>query len=365
MLWIIPVMTTPILFPDMSAMWPELAEPTEAAFVTLALTVLPHGMLGIMVAAIFAASMSSVDTSFNWIAAVLTKDVFNPLSRYFRDRDPSEKVQLWFGKGSVLVLGLLAIAIALSMEKFGGAFQVYLRANSLYSPPMFIPVLLGLVYTRTPWWSGMVAFGGGVAAVLVFSVIANLAAGMPVDSFGSIFTDINLTILGIEMSRYEINTFVGIIAATLVFFGSALWFRRRPQASVIPAKAGIQKVENQDSAVLDSRLRGNDKDAGNGKISRQRAFAERIAALEHDLATPAYAEGAHVDLRGLQSYRLAGRLSMVIGIVLFVLAFPTPFFEGSYLNAVAAVLAFAIGGFTEWATRRFEASKSGQGPPLE
>jgi hypothetical protein len=181
----------------------------------------------------------------------------------------------------------------------------------------------------------MVAFGGGVAAVLVFSVVANFAAGMPVDSFGSIFTDINLTILGIEMTRYEINTFVGIIAASIVFFGSALWFRR-----------------------------GDRRHADEAPTSpRQQAFVKRITALEHDLATPAYAEGAHVDLRGLQSYRLAGRLTIVIGIVLLVLAFPTPFFEGSFLNAVAAALAFAIGGFTEWATRRFEASKSGVGPP--
>jgi len=312
MLWIIPVMTTPILFPDLATMWPTLAEPTEAAFVTLALTILPHGMLGIMVAAIFAATMSSVDTSFNWMAAVLTKDVFSPLSRHFRDRDPSEKVQLWFGKGSVLVLGVLAVIIALSMDKFGGAFQVYLRANSLYSGPMFVPVLLGLVYTRTPWWSGMAAFGGGVFAVFIVAVLANLSLGMPVDSFGSIFMDLNMEVLGIEMTRYEINTFVGIIAATLVFFGSAAFHKREGE------------------------------------------FKKRIESLEHDLATPAYADGAHVDLRGLQSYRLAGRLSIVIGIVLLPLAFETPWFEGSLLNGAAALLAFAIGGGVEWATRRFE-----------
>jgi SSS family solute:Na+ symporter len=316
MLWIIPVMTTPILFPDLATMWPALAEPTEAAFVTLALAVLPHGMLGIMVAAIFAASMSSVDTAFNWIAAVLTKDVFNPISLHFRDKEPAEKVQLWFGKGSVLVLSVLAVFIALSMDKFGGAFQVYLRANSLYSGPMFVPVLLGLVFTRTPWWSGMVAFGGGVFAVFVFSVVANLSLGMPVESFGSIFTDLNIEVLGIEMTRYEINTFVGIIAATLVFFGSAFFHKR------------------------------------------EGAFKESVESLELDLATPAYAEGAHVDLRGLQSFQLAGRLSLVIGFGLLLLAFPTPWFEGSLLNGVAAVLAFAIGGGTEWAVRRVQSGPS-------
>jgi Na+/proline symporter len=309
-------MITPILFPDIVSMWPELSEPTEAAFVSLALAVLPNGMLGIMVAAIFAATMSSVDTTFNWVAAVLTKDVFNPITRFFKDRDPSEKVQLIMGKGSVLVLSILAIGIALSMERFGGAFQVYLRANSLYSPSMFIPVMLGLVFTRTPWWSGMVAFGGGVASVLVADVIANMALGLPITA-GDLFSDINFTVAGIAFTRYELNTFVGIGAATVFFFGSALFNKRSG------------------------------------------AFKERIESLEHDLQTPAHAEGDHVDLRGLRSYRLAGRLSFGIGVVLILLSFPTPWFEGAALNAVAGALAMAISIVVEVWSRRFERRHAG------
>jgi hypothetical protein len=98
---------------------------------------------------------------------------------------------------------------------------------------------------------------------------------------------------------------------------------------------------------------------------REGAFKDRIESLEEDLATPAYAEGAHVDLRGLQSYRLAGRLSIVIGVVLLVLAFPTPFFEGSALNAVAGLLAILLGGTTEWATRRFETRAGTQTSPVD
>jgi Na+/proline symporter len=292
-------------------MWPELSEPTEAAFVTLALAVLPHGMLGIMVAAIFAATMSSVDTTFNWVAAVLTKDVYNPIVRRFKKVDPPERIQLIVGKSSVLTLSLIAIWIALNMEKYGGAFSVYLRASSLYSPSMFIPVMLGLIFTRTPWWSGMVAFGGGVVSVLVADVIANVALGLPV-TMGDLFSDINFSIAGVGFTRYELNTFVGIGAATVFFFGSALFDRRGG------------------------------------------AFKESIESLERDLRTPAHAEGDHVDLRGLRSYRLAGRLSFVIGLVLLLLSFPTPWFEGAPLNAVAAGLAMAISVVVEVWTRRFQ-----------
>ncbi|NNE35219.1 MAG: hypothetical protein HKN13_08290, partial [Rhodothermales bacterium] len=43
LMWILPVMASRVLYPDLASMWPELNEPTEAAFVTLALGVLPHG----------------------------------------------------------------------------------------------------------------------------------------------------------------------------------------------------------------------------------------------------------------------------------------------------------------------------------
>lgn len=301
LMWILPVMATPVLYPDLASMWPSLAEPTEAAFVTLSMTILPHGMMGVMVAAIFAATMSSADTTFNWLAAVVTKDVYVPIHRRLSGRTPADRLQLAFGKGSVAVMGVLAIWIALNMEQFGGAFDVYLRANSLYSPPMFIPVLLGLVFTRTPWWSGMVAFAVGVAAVLAAAAAANIALGLPVRSFGDIFTEIDLTVFGLRMGRYELNTLVGIVASSACFFGSAIGHRRFG------------------------------------------AYAERIGRFEQDLRTPALATDGGLDLRGLQAYRLAGRLALVIGGLLLVLALFDFGGGRAVLNAVGGLLSILLG----------------------
>jgi Na+/proline symporter len=312
LMWITPVLVTPILFPNIEAMWPALAKPAEAAFVTLALTVLPHGMLGIMVAAIFAATMSSADTTFNWLAAVLTKDVYVPASEHLAGAAPSERRQLFFGKASVMVMGLFAVWVAFNMERFGGAFDVYIRADSLYKAPMFIPVMLGLVFTRTPWWSAIVAFGAGVLGIIATGFLANILQGQPVDSLADIFTDIRLTVFGLEMGRYEVNTVVGIVVSTAAFFGSALFNRR------------------------------------------EGAFKDRIEHLEHDLRTPAYAPpGTKLDLRGFRAYNLAGRIAMGIGGLLLVVAIPT-FGEGGVLNLIAGVLALGLGWLIVVATRRYE-----------
>lgn len=311
LMWILPVMASRVLFPELESMWPELTEPSEAAFVTLALTVLPHGLIGFMVAAMFAATMSSADTTFNWMAAVLTKDVFVPVHRWLRGVVPSERLQLAIGKGSVAALGIIAIGVALSMEQFGGAFDVYLKVNSLYSPPMFIPVLLGLVITRTPWWSGMVAFGFGVVCIIMVSLLANLMQGLPVDSFGALFEDIEVNVLGMAMTRYELNTLVGVVASTACFFGSMPFTRRTG------------------------------------------AFAERIMSLENDLQTPAYATGETLDLRGIQTYRLVGRLSVVIGGILLLMAFPTWQDGSASLNVIAGLLAIGLGVLIIWWIQRY------------
>ncbi len=268
-------------------------------------------MLGVMVAAIFAATMSSADTTFNWLAAVVTKDVYVPVHERVRGRAPTERLQLAVGKASVVVIGVLAIWIALTMQRFGGAFDVYLRANSLYGPPMFIPVLLGLVYTRTPWWSGMTAFGVGVLAVLAGAAAANVSAGMPVRSFGDVFTNVELTVFGLQMGRYELNTLVGIGASSACFFGSALVRRRHG------------------------------------------AFAERIIRFERDLKTPAHSIGRKLDLRGLRAYFLAGWLAVGIGGILLLLATFDLGGGRSSLNVAAGALSILLGVLVVGAAYRY------------
>ncbi|NND71978.1 MAG: hypothetical protein HKN43_10400 [Rhodothermales bacterium] len=316
LMWILPVMASRVLYPDLASMWPELNEPTEAAFVTLALGILPHGMLGIIVSAMFAATMSSADTALNWLAAVVTKDAYVPIHKRLTGSAPLEKKQLVFGKVSVATMGIIATWIAFNMEKLGGVFDVHTKATSLYSAPMFIPVIFGLLITRTPWWTGVVSFGGGVLSIIGVSLIANLGNGLPADSFASLFIDIDLVVLGMDVTRYELQMITGIVASSIIFFGS-MWFTRR-----------------------------------DGK------YKERVESLEKDLQTPAYADvGVPLDLRGVRAYLLVGRLSIVIGGMLFIAAIPTMGDRAWTLNIVGGLIATAIGIATIITARRLKSSR--------
>ena len=141
-------------------------------------------------------------------------------------------------------------------------------------------------------------------------LIVNAAHGIPNDALGAVFSDLQIEVLGLEMRRYELNTFVGVAASTACFFGAALWNRRSG------------------------------------------AFAERIESLEADLRTPAHADGADLDLRGALAYRLAGRLCLLIGGLLLLMALPVLTDEGAALNLVGGALAVLLGlGLVGW-TRR-------------
>ncbi len=322
LMWILPVMTTRVLYPGLEQMWPTLSAPSEAAFVTLALDVLPHGMLGIMVAAMIAATMSSVDTTFNWLAAVITKDVFVPISRSLRDgRELGERTQLAIGKLSVLGLGAFAIVVAFGVGQYGGAFDVYLKVHSLYNAPMFIPVLLGLVFTRTPWWSGMAAFSAGVLAILAVDVLINQTAGIAAEGLGIFISDIRVEVLGVALGRYEVNTLVGTAAATACFFSTALASRRSG------------------------------------------TFADRIARFEKDLRTPAHAPaGFRLDLSALGAYRVAGVLALIVAGLLIVLSLFTARTGGALLNLAGGMLAAVAGTSVLWWTTHYQKRLSSHPP---
>ncbi len=202
LLWILPVMGARILFPDINALWPSLAVPAEASFVSLALMLLPHGMIGFVLSAILSATLGQANDAFNWLAATLTKDVYVPARTRFSRAVPGEKEQLFFARLTMCVVGVLGIMVALYIPKLGGAFAFALEYYSLTAAFM-MPVALGIVYTRTPWWSGIASCS---AAILV---------ALTLMAFGVWNED-----------SYVRNMLSEAIVASAVFFGSAFWFRK-------------------------------------------------------------------------------------------------------------------------------------------
>jgi solute:Na+ symporter, SSS family len=188
-LWFLPPMAMRVVYPDLHTVWPSLANPSEASYAVASLTLLPHGLIGVMLAAMFSATMANLSAQFNLKSAILSKDVYQTLIR----KSASERELLVVGWINTFLIGAVTTAIATLMAASGkSVFQIMLTFNTLISLAYGPPALLGLVVRRTPAWSGLASFMTGLvlgilgAFVFHWSLIQQVAIIIP-SSFGVFF----------------------------------------------------------------------------------------------------------------------------------------------------------------------------------
>ena len=188
-LWFIPPMAMRIVYPDLHPLWPSLPNASEAAYAVASLTLLPHGLIGVMLAAMFSATMANLSAQFNLKSAILTKDVYQSLFR----KHAGEHELLVVGWITTFLVGGATTIIAVVMAASGqSVFQIMLKFNTLISLAYGPPALFGLVVRRTPPWSGLASFVTGLvlgmlgAFVYHWSLIQQVAIIIPA-SFGVFF----------------------------------------------------------------------------------------------------------------------------------------------------------------------------------
>ena len=136
----------------------------ETSYIKLCVDLLPVGMIGVVVVAFMAATMSALSADYNIYGAVLTNDLYHRLI----NRQASDRRLAVVGKFNTLLVGGLALLVALGVEALGGAFEVMMTILGLMGGPTTIPILLGL-WVRRPGAGAAIA---SVAAGLAFGILA-------------------------------------------------------------------------------------------------------------------------------------------------------------------------------------------------
>ncbi len=151
-LWMLPPMVYRVINPH--------ADPKEA-YILACREVLPPGVVGLMIAAMFSATASMVDSQLNVFSGVLTRDFYRGILR----PDASEDRLVRVGRLLTMALGIVLIAIALSVPRLGGAENVVLSVTSLIVVPLLAPSVWGLLSKtidgRAVWWTASVSFAAG------------------------------------------------------------------------------------------------------------------------------------------------------------------------------------------------------------
>jgi SSS family solute:Na+ symporter len=122
-------------------------------------TQLPLGAAGLVVAAIFAASM---DSNLNSMATLTLCDVYQ---RYFRPQ-ATERESMWVLYLSTFFWGAASIAIALAMIEVGTVLDAWWNLAGIFSGGVLGLFLLGLICRRADNVAG--AIGVTVGALVIF-----------------------------------------------------------------------------------------------------------------------------------------------------------------------------------------------------
>lgn len=119
---------------------------------------LPDGVSGLLVAALFAAAMSSMDSGISCVSTVVIHDFLRPLHLAPR----GEAAELRLARMLVLVLGAAATAVAFWAARFEQLIEAYTQVVSLFNAPVLGLFLLGMLTKRATFPGGL---AGAVAAI--------------------------------------------------------------------------------------------------------------------------------------------------------------------------------------------------------
>ncbi|MEO8680171.1 MAG: sodium:solute symporter family protein [Vicinamibacterales bacterium] len=228
--WIIVALSSMLVFPqisDIQRAFPYLDQHLighDTAYSAM-LTFLPSGFLGLMVAGLLAAYVSTISTHLNWGTSYLVHDLY----RRFLRPDASEHHYVWMGRLVTALLMLLAAGMTFLLESARASFELLLS----------IGAGSGLLYLlRWYWWRINAWSEIAAMAVSFFVAVGFFIAGKAGHGFSG--NVVLLVTVGVTTVAWVGTTMMTSpeSEATLIGFYRLV----RPAGSgwgPIPAKAGV------------------------------------------------------------------------------------------------------------------------------
>jgi len=129
--WILIALASIVVYPtlsDISTAFPSLEKSiiaNDIAYPAM-LYLLPSGLLGLVLASLIAAFMSTISSHLNWGASYISLDFY----KRFINKEASEKRIVLVGRISTIILMFLAGFLALNLSDALGAFQILLQIGA-------------------------------------------------------------------------------------------------------------------------------------------------------------------------------------------------------------------------------------------
>lgn len=154
-LFFIPAMAARVFLPDI----PE--ESMNEVYALICRNILPVGLLGMVIAAMFSATMSTLAGDYNAVASVLTNDFYKRMIA----PNSTPRHQMVVARIMTILVGVSVIGLTFVMRSAQGANDLFDVANKVFGiflPPIAIPILLGLVSRSVTRRGGVLGLTTGI-----------------------------------------------------------------------------------------------------------------------------------------------------------------------------------------------------------
>jgi SSS family solute:Na+ symporter len=178
-------LTVPLVFgvPPLVArvIWPDLAQvdffkpyvgknPQDLVFIALCLKLLPNGLIGVFLAAMLAATMSTLSSVYNMVSSILSKDIYQGWIRPSTTDVGLLKVGRLFSVGLGILVTMMA---AVFVNSQFGIFNLMQAFFTLLNIPVVVPIAFGLLFRRVPKWGAVASIAWG----LIVGFVAKFVCG--------------------------------------------------------------------------------------------------------------------------------------------------------------------------------------------
>jgi SSS family transporter len=165
----VPPLVAKVIWPDLSQVeffQPYVGQnPQDLVFIALCLKLLPNGLIGVFLAAMLAATMSTLSSVYNMVSSILSRDIYQGWIKPGSSDTDLLKVGRLFSVGLGLFVTVMAVVFVNSQF---GIFNLMQAFFTLLNIPVVVPTAFGLLFRRVPKW--------GAVSSIVWGLIVGFAA---------------------------------------------------------------------------------------------------------------------------------------------------------------------------------------------
>jgi len=174
--WILVALASLVVFPNLESIqtaFPHISESKlgqDLAYSAM-LTKLPSGLLGVVLASLAAAFMSTISTHLNWGASYIVNDIYKPQI----NKEATEKEQVGVGRIATVVLMIISALMALAMQNALQVFNIII----MFGAGTGLIFILRWFWWRINAWTEISAMfaSGTISTLLTFTPLGAYVFG--------------------------------------------------------------------------------------------------------------------------------------------------------------------------------------------